>query len=173
MQLAADRRAVHAAAPAVLGIAGTVPEDVLHRLLGQPAKALPIVRLPKPGLVPDDHVADQHGLEGLPHALGRQLAGHTPRKADIDLGDLLEVGPVPPDPLQIVHLQGLRHQGESITTVSPGRPCRPVPVHKAPPGRWPRRLLQLLVLLRLLLHRLLRQQLLGSRQLCKQPLEAE
>jgi hypothetical protein len=113
------------------------------------------------GLVPDDHVANQHGLEGLPHALGRQFAGHTPRKADIDLGDLLEAGPVPPDPLQIVHLQGLRHQGESLTTVSPGRPCRPVPVRKAPPGRWPRRLLQLLVLLRLLLHRLLRQQLLG------------
>ena len=99
MQLLAGRSATAAAAPAVLGIPRAVPKDMVHCLQGQPANALPIMRLPVPGLVPDDHVANQHGLEGLPHAHGRQLAGHSPRKADIDLGGLLEAGPVPPDPL--------------------------------------------------------------------------
>jgi hypothetical protein len=37
-----------------------MPEDMVDRLLGQPAKAHPVMMLPMPGLAPDDHVADKH-----------------------------------------------------------------------------------------------------------------
>jgi hypothetical protein len=78
-----------------------MPEDVVNRLLAQAAKAAAIVLLPMPCLVPDDHVADKHRLEGLAHALGRQLAGQLPCKADVKEGRLLEPRPVLGDPPEV------------------------------------------------------------------------
>ena len=75
-----------------------MPEDVVYRLLGQPAKAHPIMMLPMPGLASDDHASDHHRLESLLHA----------RQTYIDLGRRLQTGAVPADPLQVVHLQALR-----------------------------------------------------------------
>jgi hypothetical protein len=85
-----------------------MPEDVVHRLLGQPAQAHPIVMLPMPGLAAYDHVSDHDRLKGLPHALHRQLKGQAPGKTHVDLARRLQTGAVPADPLQVMHLQGLR-----------------------------------------------------------------
>ena len=133
------------------------------------AKAATVVLLPMPGLVPHDHVADEHRLKGLAHALCRQLSGKPPGQADIETGHVLETRPVLCDPLKIVGEQTLRQECRRLPAAPPDRPFAPVAVCKGAPGSLLLRLL-LLQLLPWLLHRLLLGRL---RQLCKQPLEAE
>jgi hypothetical protein len=144
---------------------------MVHRLLAQTAKAASIVLLPMPGLVPHDHVPDEHRLEGFSHALSRQLPGEPPGQAYIETGHLFEARPALSDPLEVVVLQGLRHECRCLPAAPPDRPFAPVTVFKGAPGSLPLllRLLLLLQLLPWLLHLLLGR----LRQLCKQPLEAE
>ncbi len=119
---------------------------MVHRFLAQPAEAASIVLLPMRGLMPHDHVADEHRLESLSNALSRQLPCETPGQADIEADNLLEARTVLSDPLKIVGLQGLRHECSCLPAAPPARPFAPVAVLQGSPGPLPLRLPLLLLL---------------------------
>ena len=97
-------------------------------LRGKPTETPAVVVLPVAGLAPDDHVADEDGLEGLSHAFRREPAGKPPGKADVESGNLLEPSPALADPLQIVDLQSFCHEHHGLSAVAPRGARRPVAV---------------------------------------------
>ncbi len=150
------------------------------------------MRLPTPGLVPHDHVADEHRLESLTHALSRQLPCKPPGQPDIEACNFLEALPVLGDPTQVAGLQARGQECRCLPAVPQDGLSAPEAVREGAPSTKPPRsllvlvlllllplLLQLLLLMLLLLllpllrrlpHLLLQGRL---RQLCKQALEAE
>ena len=78
MQQTAGGGAATTAAPSMLGISWALPEDMAHSLRGKPTETPAVAVLPVAGLVSDDHVANQDGLEGLSHAFRRKPTGKPP-----------------------------------------------------------------------------------------------